>query len=228
MELPAYPRAVLFDLDGTVLDNSSIIVDAYYTGMIKLGYDPKPREFIKSLLGKSTFTIGRALGLQEDQLPFIDQHFFEFFGQQAMDPTHVPVVYPGVENLLAFFHKYNIPIGICTSNRALYAKSLMNKANLSNFITTFVGEEDVNEKKPSPEPLFLTLNRLGFTKDQTKDNSLWYIGDSSSDIEAASKAGMLSFAVPDEEKLISVQVLNPDYVFTSMVDLFSFIKPIFS
>ena len=227
MKLENFPRVVLFDLDGTLLDNSPIVIEAYYSGMKKLGYKPKNREFISSLLGNNTFDIGRALQLKEEDLPYIDAHFWDFFGTYAEDPMYVPNIYSGVKELLELFYAKSVPIGICTSNRSKFARSLIKKVNLDKYISTYVGSEDIDEKKPSPKPLFLALKNLGLTKMNQKDSSLWFIGDSSPDVEAANTAGFLSFSVPEKDKLESVKSKNPDYLFNSMKELYFFINKTF-
>lgn len=217
------PRAVLFDLDGTLLDNTPIVAEAYYTGMIELGYEPKEREYIRTLLGKTAQNIGRELKLREEDLPKIEDHFWTFFGKYVKDENYYPNVYPGVKEVLEFFAQSSIPVGICTSNKANFAQELIKKVDLDNYISTYVGADDVKEKKPSPEPLLLGLERLGMKKESSKDKSLWFVGDSSPDIEAANSAGMLSIGIPDNDKIDSVKQQNPDYLFSSMADFHEFI-----
>ncbi len=217
------PRAVLFDLDGTLLDNSTLVIEAYYTGMIKLGYQPKEREFIRGLLGKTTFAIGRELNLLDEDLPKIDAHFWDYFGTYALNDDYKPDVYSGVIEVLTFFYNNSVPIGICTSNKATFARSLMKKVNLDHYISIYIGKEDVSEMKPAPEPLLLGMKRLGFEKLSEKDETLWYVGDSTPDIEAAHNAGFLSFGVPEKDKYEQIKSKNPDYLFESMNELYKYL-----
>ena len=213
------PKVVLFDLDGTLLDNSDIIIEAYYDGMIKLGYKPKPREFIRTLLGKNTFTIGLNLELQEEDLPKIDAHFWEFFGKYTEDNKYVPRVYSGVKDILQILKDNSVPVGIVTSNKARFAKKLMKKVALDEFILTYIGQEDVKKTKPSSEPLLLALEKLGINKLALKDKTVWFVGDSSSDIEAANNAGFYAIGVPEKDKILSVKEKNPDFIVNSLTEL---------
>ena len=217
------PKAVLFDLDGTLLDNTQLIIEAYYTGMVILGYEPKNREFIRSLLGRTTFIIGEGLGLKDEDLSKLDAHFWEYFGKYAMDETYFPKVYPGVKDILKLFYRNSIPIGICTSNKATFTKSLIKKVKLDQYVSIYIGEEDVKEKKPSPEPLLLGLERLGLKKSKLKDEKFWYIGDSIPDIEAGHNAGFLVFGVPEKDKYDSVKEKKPDFLFENMLELYNFV-----
>ena len=227
MDNPVFPKAVVFDLDGTLIDNSSFMVDAYFSGMLELGYEPKDRDFIRLQLGKSTFDIGRALGLKDSDLRKLDTYFWTFFGSFVSDEDKIPIVYPGVQDLLQLLHKYHIPVAICTSNKSSFARALMDKISLGSFISTFVGSDDLLDQKPSPGPVFLALKRLGFEKSSSKDSSFWFVGDTATDVLAASSAGLSSFVVPEPSRISSVKDQNPDFLFDSMVQLLDFVKPVF-
>lgn len=218
------PRAVLFDLDGTLLDNSEIVIEGYYTGMEKLGYKPKDREFIRTNLGKSTFDTGRVLGLQEKDLAFIDSYFWTYFGNTARNEKYYPKVYPGVKDLLELLYTYNIPTAICTGNRGEFATLLMKKIGLDNLITAYVGSEDVVEQKPAPEVVFVALKKIGLDKNESDDKTIWYIGDTVSDMKVAKSGGLLSIGIPENDKVKAVKETNPDLMFNSMVDLFNYTK----
>lgn len=217
-----FPRAVIFDLDGTLLDNSDIVVEGYYNGMIELGYEPKERKYIRSILGQSTFKTGIDLGLKEKDLPSLDAYFWIYFGKVIRVDGYYPKVYPGVAKILALLHKNNIPTAICTGNKAEYAKIIMKKADLNQFITSYVGAEDVANQKPDPEPVFKALKKLNVTKKQEIDKSIWYIGDSSSDMKAAKNAGILSIGIPEKDKREVIKKLNPDSIYESMVAFYNY------
>ena len=218
------PRAVLFDLDGTLLDNSEVVIEAYYTGMEKLGYKPKDRELIRSHLGKSTIATGKELGLEEKDLSLIDSYFWSYFGNSAKNENYYPKVYPGVKELLELLNKYKIPTAICTGNRGEYANILMKKSGLDKLIKVFVGSEDVVEQKPAPEVVFVALKRIGIEKNGSNDKSIWYVGDTTSDIKVAKSGGLLSIGIPEKDKINAVKEANPDFIFGSMVDLFNYTK----
>lgn len=217
-------KAVLFDLDGTLLDNSEIVIEAYYSGMLKLGYKPKNREFIRSILGQSTFATGRDLGIREEDLPKIDSYFWNYFGNSANDPKYIPRVYPGVKDFLIFLKSNNIPTAICTSNKAEYALILMKKVKLDNYFSAVIGSEDVANKKPAPDIIYEALKRLRITKINSKDNLIWYVGDSRSDVLAAKSGDIFSIAIPENDKMEEIEKLVPDRIFKSMDELLLFCR----
>ena len=226
LTLTTWPKAVLFDLDGTLLDNSAVVVEAYYTGMKKLGYEPKDKKFIKTLLGRSTYNTGRGLGLKEEDLPAIDTHFWDFFGSYANTLKGSPVVYESIPEILKLFHERNIPMGICTSNQASSARILIQKAGLSSYISAYVGSEDLPERKPDPQPLQLLLSKLEIPIPKNRNENLWFVGDTAPDVLAARNAGLKSIAVPDKVNLDSVKETNPDLLLDSMTQFFGLLRTI--
>lgn len=218
------PRAVIFDLDGTLLDNSDLVIEIYYNGMRELGYEPKNREYIRSILGQSTFKTGSDLGLKEKDLPAIDTYFWTHFGKSAHDEKYYPKIYPGVRELLELLFENKIPTAICTGNKAEFARILMKKAGLDSFITSYVGAEDVTNQKPDPEPVFTALKKLNVAKEQVINKKIWYIGDTPSDMKAAKNAGIFSIGIPEKDKIEVIKKLNPDTIYESMVALYNYTK----
>ena len=98
------PEIIYFDLDGTLFDNSEIVVDAYYSGMIGLGYITKPRTFISTLNGKSTIETAKALGLKEQDWKNMDEWFWEFFGGYCAEVEDVELI-PYTEEVLNHLKK---------------------------------------------------------------------------------------------------------------------------
>ena len=62
------PEVILFDLDGTLLDNMETVVEAYHEALIELKYPSKEKKFIASLAGLSTHNTARAMGIRDEDL----------------------------------------------------------------------------------------------------------------------------------------------------------------
>jgi phosphoglycolate phosphatase len=220
------PEIVLFDMDGTLVDNSDVVADAYYYGMIELGYQPILRDEIKQLFGRSTFETGRGMGLQEKDLPKIDQYFWDYFGSYAKNLNGKPNVYKAVPEILELFTKNNIRMGICTSNESKSAKILMEKAGLEDYFEVYIGSEDLEERKPSPKPLLLALDRLNYNylNKQNLSEKIWFVGDTKYDIDAAHNASMLSIGILHESTGKLMISANPDVLVDSIDDLYNTIN----
>lgn len=219
------PHAILFDLDGTLLENSEVVVDAYFTGLERYGYPPKERTFIATLAGLSTRETARRLDVQEGDWDRIDGHFWEYFHKFADNPETKPIVFDKVLEVLQFFHNRDVKIAVVTSNEASIAKKLINKTVLAPYITTFVGAEDVSRKKPHAEPILLALERLGFAINTEQDNTgeFWMVGDTSSDIGAAKNCGIKGISIPQPHTYSSSIAAEPDMLVDSMVDFHTYL-----
>lgn len=219
------PKVILFDMDGTLVDNSEVVAEAYYQGMIKLGYQPKAKTDIKTLFGKSTFDTGRGLGLREEDLEGIDTFFWEFFGKYANSLEGSPNIYESVLELLTLANENKILMGICTSNESKSARILMEKAQLDSYFKVYIGSEDLEERKPSPQPLWLALKKLqfNFTNKNELRNDVWFVGDTKYDIEAAHNAGMFAIGITQESTAELMIGSEPDILVDSMSDLYQFI-----
>lgn len=221
IELRNKPSIILFDMDGTLVDNSDVVADAYYYGMIELGYEPISREEIKKLFGRSTYETGRGMGLHEKDLEKIDSYFWKYFGGYAKELKGKPKVYSLVPEILDFIATHNIKMGICTSNESKSARILMDKAGLSKYFSVYIGSEDLEERKPSPEPLYLALKRLEFDHSKKSDlhNSVWFVGDTKYDVEAAQNANMLAIGITQDSTADLLLSAEPDVIVDSISDL---------
>jgi phosphoglycolate phosphatase-like HAD superfamily hydrolase len=90
------PKIILFDLDGTLVDNLNVVVDVYYNFLVDSKLPLKSREFIATLAGKSTFDTGRSMGVPENMLSSVDQYFWDYFGKFVQELENSPNIFPGV------------------------------------------------------------------------------------------------------------------------------------
>ncbi|MCY3411293.1 MAG: HAD family hydrolase [Candidatus Heimdallarchaeota archaeon] len=209
---------VLFDLDGTLLENGEAVVDAYFTSLQRYGYPPKDKAYIATLAGLSTYETARLLGVREEDRYKIDQHFWEYFHRYADDPDMMPVVFDKVEAMLELLKSEKIPMAVVTSNEARIATKLLTKVNLLKYFDTVVGSEDVTERKPSAQPIKLALERMGLSKETDKE--YWFVGDTKSDIGAARNAEFVSIAIPQPHTYKLVIEEEPDYLIDTMKDFY--------
>ena len=220
------PKVVLFDFDGTLIESGEIVVEAYHSGMINLGYHPKDRTYIATLAGLSTFNTGRALGIKEEDLEKIDLHFWDYFANYANSidtATTLPKILPGVENFLNLLKINKITMGVVTSNEAKSAKIILDKLNLLHYFDVVIGKEHCLNKKPDPEPLFQALDQLKFN-DEISNINIWYVGDTQYDVQAAKSAGILSIGIPTPHTKQLLEMSNPEIYLDTMQMLIDLIE----
>jgi phosphoglycolate phosphatase len=216
------PKVILFDLDGTLVDNLEIVVDAYYNFLLDYKLPLKSRDFIATLAGRSTFETGRSLGVPENMLKNVDQYFWDYFGKFVRELKKAPNIFPGVPKLLKKANSNHVRMGICTSNEAKSARILMEKANLSSFFEVFVGSEDPTARKPSAEPIYYALDQMGFDLETIDRQSIWFIGDTKYDVQAAKSAKITSIAIPQDHTRDGVLASSPDLITDSMESLYDY------
>jgi phosphoglycolate phosphatase-like HAD superfamily hydrolase len=175
------PSAVIFDCDGVLFDSWRANVAYYNAIRARMGLDPMDAEWER-----------RAHFLAAPQV------FQEMFGadpmllQRARDVAHVVsyepffdmmVPAPGLHDVLATLRRHH-RLAMAT-NRGSTVQEIVRRFDLGRWLDTAVGVHDVPRPKPAPDMLELALVRLGVTPDAAV-----YVGDSASDLHAASAAGM--------------------------------------
>lgn len=186
MKLPA---AVLFDLDGTLLDTAADFVAVVNSMREQRGLSQRPDELIRAQVSNGSSALIRdGFGLASDHPDFAPLR------QELLDQylAHISVhtrPFPGIAECLALLGQHNIPWGIVTNKPRLYSEALLSKQPLMHNCAVLVCPDDVRHSKPHPEPLLKACHTLGVAPVDTM-----YIGDHQRDIEAGRAAGMFTIA----------------------------------
>lgn len=182
--LPA-PDALLFDLDGTLIDSIELIVRSFQHATHQHLGAPRERDQIIPVIGLSLVEeLERIAPGKGSELLTTYRAFF------LANHDDLIAEYPGVDALLqALTGRYpHLRRGIVTSKSYIsLAPSFLRYPHLKGTFPTIIAFEDTERHKPDPGPLFLAAERLGVSP-----AACWYIGDSTHDMEAARAAGMLA------------------------------------
>lgn len=179
-------RAVLFDLDGTLISTKRLYLEAYrkalaaYVGRELADHD---------LLAMDSRTELRLLGsfVNGEQLPACTRAFHLQY--EVLHSTHFDGVYPGVPELLTRLRKRQIKIGIVSGKSRVSWSTTSAHASLGDF-DVLVMADDVPAPKPDPRGLLGALEALGVAPAEAI-----YVGDSIYDLDAAAAAGVMPAAV---------------------------------
>lgn len=180
--------AVLFDLDGTLLDSIELILDSYRHTLEAHGLPDKSREDVLSGLGQTL----------EDQ-------FVRWFGPEAPIDRYVQTYiehnlevhdrfvrpYPGVNAVVERLHEGGTPLAVVTSKRRRGAVKGLAALGLGERFGVLVGGDDVERPKPDPQPVELALAQLG-GPDRAR---VAFVGDATHDVHAGHAAGVVTIAV---------------------------------
>jgi len=188
--MPSVRRpAVLFDLDGTLIDSVELIVrsarHAFATCEGYQGRVPNDDEWLVDLGMPLPVLFGRFTSDPEEIERLIDG-YREF---QHAHHDDLVTCYAGIVDTVRALDDLGHPIGIVTSKSEPMASRGLALVGLERFVDTLVGLESARRHKPDPEPVRVALDRLGLAPDEAL-----FVGDSPHDMTAGRKAGVITVA----------------------------------
>lgn len=181
--------AVLFDMDGLLLDSERVYFDTYFEVAQEYGVTVTRAQFIE-LVGLTKPGSMQVLTRHFGDARFADQ-FYERWGQVAHDRIrHAPAVKPGVRDLLD--HISDLPKAVVTSSHSTHARSVLTKAGLMGHFGALIGGDMVPRPKPDPAPYLMGAEALGVPIMRCAA-----FEDSATGIRAAVSSGARAVQVPD-------------------------------
>jgi len=180
--------AILFDLDGTLVDTAPDMVAVLADMMRHDGREP-----VDYALGRSHVSNGSA-GLIQLGFPDIDDEQHELLRLDYLDRYEQAVcvksrVFAGLDVLLDQLDENHVPWGIVTNKPARMTKPLLASLGLTGRVACQVSGDTIAQRKPHPAPLLLACELAGIVPERTV-----YVGDAVRDIEAGRAAGMPTIA----------------------------------
>ena len=184
-------EAVIFDMDGTLLDTESVFKTIVFEVCTELGFEMTDAVHMSMVGGSHEHT--NKLLLESYGVSFPYTLFDERCRVIMRERSHggVPVK-PGALELVQELRERKIPTAVATSSRNPHAQHHLTAAGLFDLFETIVTRDDVVHPKPHPEPYLTAASRLGV--DPLKCLAL---EDSHSGVRAAHAAGMQTIMVPD-------------------------------
>jgi phosphoglycolate phosphatase len=182
-------KALLFDLDGTLLDTAPDFISAINKQLAKHGREPLAGDAIRtSVTHGSVGIIERVYKIPQDdpQFEILREEFLELYLSNIFEKT---VVFSGLKKVLDSCHQHSIPWGIVTNKPLKYTAPLLTEIGLDKQSATTVCPDHVANPKPDPEALLLACSQINI-----KPSDCIYIGDHIRDIQAGKSAGMRTIA----------------------------------
>ena len=182
-------KAIIFDLDGTLLDTLEDLKNAVNYALISNEYPKRTLEEIKSFIGNGTRNLIKKslpdhVALETYEIVY--QDFISYYKRHSLDYTHP---YKDIIVLLEKLKKIGYKTAII-SNKNDDATKMMQEKYFSNLIDISIGTRDFSKTKPNPES---TLEAIEYLKVQRDD--CIFVGDSEVDIETAKNAGIPCISV---------------------------------
>ena len=212
-----WPRAIVFDLDGTLVDSAPDIAAAVNAGFGPLGVAPFPVEAVKGLIGGGAgVAIRRAaasLGLKLSDADEADilVRFMEAYGRESAKGRGL---YPGAHELLGMLKAEGRGLALCTNKAETITRITLEALGIARYFTSVVAARDDLPKKPDPAMLLAALAPF---KVQPADAVM--IGDSHADIDGARAAGCRAIAVSYGYSATPAAKLGADAVVDRLADI---------
>lgn len=194
-------RGVAFDLDGTLVDSAPGLTAAVDQALYALELPVAGEERVVTWIGNGADVLmERALtwarqeravqraaqgkpGVdhadipQEEQVRILRKLFNRFYEETVEEGSFL---FPDVAATLSALHAQGLPLGLVTNKPTAFVAPLLEALDIAHYFSVIVGGDDVQNKKPHPEPLLLVAGKLSLPPEE-----LLFVGDSRNDILAA-------------------------------------------
>lgn len=203
-------RALLFDLDGTLIDTVALILSSFRHATNEVLGSPLPDEVLMRNVG-----VPLAIQMREFAPKHADELLRVYREHNSKIHDEMVAEYPGAHATLEELAGRGYPMGVVTSKGTAMARRGLNAFGMGRFFEVVVTSDDVEIYKPDPHPLRYAAELIGVPVEECL-----YLGDSPHDMTAALAAGSVSVAAlwgafgPE-----AVLQPGPEYALPSIRDL---------
>jgi len=211
------PTAIVWDLDGTLVDSAPDLASALNIVLDKRGFFNHSIDVVRTMIGNGVPKLVErgfnAVGMRLDagQLDELVEIFVKEYTACATEQTRP---YPMVVEALDQFRDMNIPMGVCTNKPEAISRQILEGLSLAEYFSSVVGGDTTSTRKPDPQPVLACLREL-----VSEPVSSLMIGDSVHDVHAAHAAGVTVGVVPWGYRSAPAEELGADFVIHDMAGL---------
>jgi phosphoglycolate phosphatase len=174
-------KAVIFDLDGTLVDSAPDIHATANALLHTHGQPPVSYAQLVSFIGNGIPKLVERLMRARDIEYSTAQHTEltdEFVALYRANPTALSEMYPGVQDMLATLSGQKIALGVCTNKNHDLAVQMLQELAIDGFFGSVIGGDSLPQRKPDPAPLHQCAHELAAS-------DIVYVGDSETDANTA-------------------------------------------
>ena len=194
-------RAVLFDLDGTLVDTAPDLVGCVQDVMRARGVRPLPFKTLRCHVSRGVRgLLATAYGeefTQSAEYPDVQEHCLKLYSQRLTEQSRL---FPDMRRVLDSLARRKTPWGVVTNKPEYLTRPLLEGLGLGDECAVTVAGDTTTHTKPHPEPMIFAAGRLA-----VKPSACVVVGDDPRDMQAARNAGMAGLAAawgyfpPDED-----------------------------
>ncbi len=212
-----WPKAILFDLDGTLIDSVPDIAAAVNELLPLYDLEEVSVDEVRKMVGNGVRKlVERAFAARGAKLEKagLDERHERMMGIYGKHLTGRTTLMEGAEAVLSGYHRAGVKLAVVTNKPEGFSRTILDHFGLSGLMGAVVGGDTCPDRKPEPGMLYHTADLLGVARDDCL-----MVGDSPADIDAAKNAGMRSIAVRGGYTRVPVDELGADRVIDTLSDL---------
>lgn len=191
------PQAILFDLDGTLIDSVPELARALDTALESEKLPAVGAENARLWVGNGAHklverALAHLLQLQEGEVPAdrLATTYRRFLAAYSQSKSRPEDLYDGVAETLQHLNEKSIKLVVITNKPVQFVPQILHDCGIARHFKLVLGGDSLAQKKPHPAPLLHAMEKLGVEKSQSL-----MVGDSGNDIDAANAAGIQSVCV---------------------------------
>ncbi len=215
--LSSHKPAILFDLDGTLVDTAPDLIHTLNHLLAAENCPPAPEPLMRTMISlgaRAMIDKGFELAQNPRSAPQLDELTKRFIAHYS---DHIAVhsqPFPGVIKTLEQLSQRGLPLGICTNKSEALSRRLLESLDMDHYFSALIGVDTLAVKKPHPGHILGTIKALGMSPEQAI-----MIGDSETDIKAAQAANIPVIAVDFGYSPEPVANFHPDAIVSHYDDL---------
>ena len=212
-------QAIIFDLDGTLVDSAEDLRAAINRLLGELGLRPIEPTEIKGMIGDGVLKlVERALAAANGDPQQKDALLPRFLEIYEANPATLTRCYPGVLETLEALRRKGFRLAVVTNKPVFATNKILQALSLAEFFPVVIGGDSVQRRKPHPAPLLEAVRQLEVDVSQSL-----MVGDNIHDVEAAHAAEMRCIAVTYGYHHRPPSEFNADYLIDRFGELLSLV-----
>jgi phosphoglycolate phosphatase len=219
----SWPRAILFDLDGTLIDSAPDLAASLNVLLERDTLPPLDVEAVRGMIGNGIRKlVERAFAARQEiveggRLDDLEASMTIIYAHNLTVKTFV---YPGVAEALAMAKARGIACAVVTNKPLAATNAILQHFDMLDAFGAVIGGDGDIPRKPAPDPLWAALGQLGVAREDAV-----MVGDSAADVAAARAAGVSVIAVAGGYSKVPAEALGADKAIASLFDLGAALSP---